>query len=385
MPYVFLTYLLSPLLFALALLKRPPSLRRVLIIQTAKIGDMLCTTPIFRELKRRYPALHLTVLAHPVNRGLLEMNPHVNRVESITAPEMKGLVGKLRLWRRLRLGRYDAVVGLNPSVPFAVCTLWALIPTRLSILPNFTGRSYRWAVRLWTASVPHRGDRLIMETYLELVRLLGVDGGSLSKEVYARPDADRSVDLLLGNSDAPIIGIAVSSANKLKALGPAKIGALAELLLARTSARLVLIGADSDSREARHIITMLSQPARVIDATGRLDLTELPALLKRLRLFIGVDSGITYMADALDIPIVSIAGPCDMRETRPLNAKARIIEKPMPCHPCAHIYKAPYECRVGTRACVETVTAEEIVAEALALLGSDPANPGSSNGGSPLT
>ena len=77
----------------------------------------------------------------------------------------------------------------------------------------------------------------------------------------------------------------------------------------------------------------------------------------------------TYMADALSVPLVSIAGPCDMRETRPVQARVIIIQKTLPCAPCAHIYKAPYDCKVGTRECVLSVSTEEIFQAALAILG----------------
>ena len=369
MPYVLLTYLFAPLLLMLTAFKRRPAVRRLLVIQTAKIGDLLCSTPIFRELKRCHPQLHLTVLAHPVNRGLLELNPHVDQVDTITTLEIKGLAGKLRLWHRLRQGHYDGVLALNPNVPFAVCALWALIPVRLSILPNFMGSSYRLAARLWSHTVEHRGDRLIMETYLDLMRPLGVEGGSIAKEMYASADADLAVAPFLPEDAAPLIGIAVSSANKLKALGVEKLAALSARLLAGTTAHIVLIGAAQDTADAQNLIGMLATPGRVVDTTGQLTLTQLPALLKRLSLFIGVDSGITYMADALNVPLVSIAGPCDMRETRPIQPRVIIIQKTLPCAPCAHIFKAPYDCKIGTRECVTSVSTEEILQAALAVLG----------------
>jgi ADP-heptose:LPS heptosyltransferase len=86
-------------------------------------------------------------------------------------------------------------------------------------------------------------------------------------------------------------------------------------------------------------------------------------------LFIGVDSGITYMADAVGTPLVSVAGPCNMRETRPLGQHVILLQRTdLPCAPCAHIFNAPYTCRVGTRACVEDISAVEIAEAALALL-----------------
>ena len=369
MPYLILTYLAAPLLLLFTACKRRPAMmRRILVIQTAKIGDMVCTTPVFRELKRHYPQLQLTVLVHPVTQALVAINPHIDRV--ITLPQgTRGFMGKLRLWRTLREGRYDAVLALNPNVAFAVCTLWALIPLRLSILPNFMGSSYRLAARLWSHTVEHRGDRLIMETYLSLLRPLGIEGGDIAKEVYASADADLAVKPFLPDDAAPLIGIAVSSANKLKALGVEKLAALSARLLAETTAHIVLIGAAQDTPDAQCLTGMLAAPERVTDSTGQLTLTQIPALLKRLSLFIGVDSGITYMADALHVPLVSIAGPCDMRETRPIHPHVIILQKTLPCAPCAHIFKAPYDCKIGTRECVVSVSTEEILQAALAVLG----------------
>lgn len=45
------------------------------------------------------------------------------------------------------------------------------------------------------------------------------------------------------------------------------------------------------------------------DTTGQWALVELPVLLGALDCFVGVDSGATYMADALGVPVVD--GPAD--------------------------------------------------------------------------
>jgi ADP-heptose:LPS heptosyltransferase len=161
----------------------------------------------------------------------------------------------------------------------------------------------------------------------------------------------------------------VSSANKLKELGTEKLAAVVRDLLARDAGiGVVLIGSDADSMQAGVVRTTLSEADRVIDTTGRLGLADLPALLARLSVYVGVDSGVTYMADAVGIPIVSVAGPCNMAETRPLGRHVEIIQRELPCAPCAHIFNAPYHCRVGTHACTRDVGAGEIVGAALRLL-----------------
>jgi ADP-heptose:LPS heptosyltransferase len=369
MIYALLTLFVSPLLRWLAGPGNPSAPRRVLVIQMAKIGDLLCSTPVFRELKRCYPHAEVHVLANPVNLPMLELDPNVDRVLPASATEFKGFAGKLGLVRRLRAERYDAVVCLNAGVAYAVCSLWALIPVRLAVLPNFCGRAYRLASRLWSAVEPHRGDRLIQDTYLGVLSRLGVSGGSHAKVLHAAPGAAERVRTLLGDAPPPLVGIGVSSANKLKELGTEKLAAVAAGLMARDPAlRIVLVGSAADRPQAVAIVAEVPEPERMIDTTGMLGLAELPALLARLSAYVGVDSGVTYMADAVGVPLVSVAGPCNMAETRPLGNHAFIIQRQLPCAPCAHIFAAPYHCRTGTHACTRTVGAEEIVAAAGRLL-----------------
>ena len=370
MIYVLLTLLVAPLLRALAGSGRPTAPRRILVIQLAKIGDLLCSTPVFRELKRRHPQAEIHVLANPVNAPLLRLDPHVAVVHEARAAEFKGLAGKLMLTRRLRAGNYDAVVCLNVGVAYAVCSLWALIPVRLAVLPNFCGRAYRLAARLWSGVEAHRGDRLIQDTYLALLRQIGVEGGSRAKEVHAAPGAADKVRALLAEDGRPLVGIGVSSANKLKELGTEKVAAVAAGLLARSSELLVvLVGGETDREQAATVTAAVANPERLVDTTGRFALAELPALLTRLSAYVGVDSGVTYMADAVGVPLVSVAGPCNMAETRPLGRHVVIIQRELPCAPCAHIFHAPYRCRTGTHACTREVGAEEIVAAVTRLLG----------------
>jgi ADP-heptose:LPS heptosyltransferase len=215
----------------------------------------------------------------------------------------------------------------------------------------------------------HRSDRLIQATYLALLARLGISAGQLDKEVFTAQGAAGKADAVLGQVTGVLVGIGVSSANRLKALGSEKIIAVArQMLAAQPAARLVLIGSDEDKSQAAEIASQLP-PGMVIDACGTVGIAELPALLQRLAVFIGVDSGVTYMADDLNLPIVSVAGLVDMQETRPLGNHVIILQRTdLPCAPCSHTFNAPYTCRVGTRACIQGISATEIADAALTLL-----------------
>ena len=357
---VLLTLLVSPLLWVVSRLRRKTPIRRILVIQTAKIGDLICATHLFREIKRVYPAAHLAVLVHPTTREVIDTNRHVDEVLTVTGEEIRGISGKWRLARRIRSGRYDAIVCLNPNVPFAVTSLWALVPRRVSVMPDVRGVTYRMASMFFTDLREHDGKRLVVQTWLDMLGAIGVEGGSLDKEVYPVSGAESLVDALLSGALPPLMGIAVSSGNKLKELTSEAMSAIVRGLLESGEGTVLLIGGPMDRAKAAAILGSTEGGRRVIDVTAKLRLSELPALLRRLSVFVSVDTGIVYMADALSVPIVHMPGPINVLEQHPIGKSVRIVHGRVPCPPYAHVYRAPYECTREIRACIDSIDPDDV-------------------------
>ena len=197
MIYVLITYLFYPLLYLLASLSKKRGFEKILVIQTSKIGDMICSTPVFREIKKRYPEVSLSVIASPVTAELLKHNPHVDDVITLNTKNTKGISGKLELIKLLYKGKYDASVSLNPNIPFTIAPLWALIPIRIAIMPNFCGTTLKIAYGLNTHNVRHETGRLVSETYMEMLEPLNIQTKDISKEVYKPSEADRKAEEFL--------------------------------------------------------------------------------------------------------------------------------------------------------------------------------------------
>lgn len=372
MIYVLFTYLFYPLLNLIASLKKKQSFKKILVIQTAKIGDMICSTPLFRETKKKYPAANLSVIASRVTKDLLRHNPYVDEVITLDTKSRKGIRRKLKLIKLLYKGEYDVSLSLNPNIPFTIAPLWALIPIRIGILPNFCGTTLKIASGLNSNYVRHETRKLVLETYMKMLNIIGIKTENLSKEVYKSPDADEKVSEFLSklsdNKNITLIGIAVSSGNKLKEIESEKIAELINRLLENKDTSIVLIGSEADRKTASTVLDSINKKERIINAAGKFNLTELPALIERLSLFIGVDTGIIYMADALSVRVIDIAGPSDMSDQRPLGKKSIIIQKDISCVPCSHAFRAPYSCKRDDRACITSVAVSEIIEAANRLL-----------------
>lgn len=354
MIYLLLTWLAAPWLWWRAARRPARQPRRILVIQTAKIGDFVATTPVFRALRARLPEAEIVALLHPVNLPLAQNLDSIDRVMALPQAGFKGWAGKRWLLDQLREG-YDTVVVLSPNLSTLLVPFWAGVPRRISVLPDRRQGSSRLAWPFLTHGEAHQAGRLFRETALRALAGLGIASDesllALPNEVALCPKAVARREALLAGRPGPLVGLGLGAGNRLKALEPMQLQALAEQILSLTPATLVLIGTAVDREIAANLIASLP-PERVIDTTDQWRLAELPALLAGLDCFAGVDSGATYIADALGVPVVDFMGPADASDQRPTGRRALIIHSAEPCAPCSHAFDAPYRCRLGTRACI---------------------------------
>lgn len=98
---------------------------RILVIRRDNIGDLLCTTPLLRGIRERYPAAYLAVLVSSYNVEAIEGNPDIDDV--FVFPKRQQRSGSLlalalsrwQLERRLRALRFDDVVLANGGWRYA--------------------------------------------------------------------------------------------------------------------------------------------------------------------------------------------------------------------------------------------------------------------------
>lgn len=370
MIYLLLTWLAAPLLWWRALRRQPGESHRILVIQTAKIGDFVATTPVFRALRSRLPEVEIVALLHPVNVPLAEGLDSIDRIIALPKQGFKGWAGKRWLLDQLAEG-YDGVLVLSPNLTTLLAPFWAGVPQRVSVLADRRQGSARLAWPFLTHGEAHLTGRLFRETALRALAGFGIsiDAGllALANEIPLTASGKMKAQVLLGAAPRPLVGLGLGAGNRMKALAPVQLQALALGIVERTAAILILIGTAEDSLAATEVLAALPT-GRAIDSTDQCSLAELPALLGALDCFVGVDSGATYMADALGVPVVDFMGPADAGDQRPLGPQAVVIRSSEPCAPCSHAFDAPYRCHLGTRACIVNAPLKTLVDRVEALL-----------------
>jgi heptosyltransferase-2 len=98
--------------------------KRILIIQTAFLGDVILATPVIAELARIYPDCLIDILVRKGNESLLENNKAIHQILILDkkAPKFKSLNNLLKL---IRSNRYDEVINLHRFASTGLLTLFS--------------------------------------------------------------------------------------------------------------------------------------------------------------------------------------------------------------------------------------------------------------------
>ena len=317
--------------------------KRALVVALRNIGDVVLTTPVFRELKRALPTgASIDALVRSGTEDVLEGNPHIDEV--ITVATGGGLLAELALLRRVRRAHYDLVVVLTTgqrgetlaALSGAAVTVGA--PPRKKTL--LTGRFPTHAV-----NYAPRGRHQV-ERNLDCLRRIGIFPEKNSRGTEIFPDGDKAAKVKLLLAEAGLtdgdryLAVHPTSRWMFKCWTTEKTAALIDRVRNELDLPVVLTSGP-DEIEALYIKDLKAALATdVVDLTARLDLTELGALLAGAAAFFGVDSAPMHMAAAAGTPTVALFGPsiavdwAPFGEDRSGGEHAIIISDKHECVPC---------------------------------------------------
>lgn len=315
--------------------------KHVLVWQMAKLGDMVCTTPMFRALKNNYPDVLITVVGNAVNKQILEGNADIE--------EYIVFDGFVSVLKRIKERKYDAGFIAIPSVialaAFFLGGVRCISAPRIrnGFSPYETG-IYR-ALLFFVSEHPHFMEHYAPREYLRLLESVGIHTDDTTKHLMYSEKAKLAIDDFLKKhnikEDSLIIGISPSAGNKIKKWPAERFAKVAKILHDIYGAVIFVIGGFHDREEIAEMIAALEALRCPYINTGELfSLDGLKAFIARLKLFIAVDTGPIYIAEAFGVPTVDIAGSIDEREQAPIGEKHLVIVPHGRLKPELHVMNA---------------------------------------------
>ena len=345
-------------------MNNPISSPSYLIVCLRFLGDVLVTTPLALSIKTADPDAVVDYLVFDGTDKVLAKNPHIRKV--ITVPKgSAGLGAVLTLFNN-----YDVAIAAYPSDRSVVA---AVIAGKQAV-----GLVNGWKKEWWKCALLHHHevsyDRIhVISNVLMPLRMLGID--PVPRVVMGYDAADSA----FAQEKIPYQRYVILhpySMKEYKYWSAEKWAQLVPLIEKQTGCTAIFTRTPEPEGEAylEQIRKFAPQGIKVLDSVCTLN--QLAAIIKGSVAFIGIDTAITHLAAAMDIPTVAIFGPTLTRywapwpngcsESSPFSAgkgiqqvgKVTVVQKEWPCVPCNN-----ETCAITTRGvmeCLEQLDEHEV-------------------------
>lgn len=355
-------------------------MKRILVIATRQIGDVLLTTPVVSAARRQWPEARIDVIGFAGTLGMLRGNPDIHAL--VETPPRLGWGGFWRLARRLWRA-YDLALIAQPGDRAHLMGLLAA-RRRSGILPEGHGSNW-WKRLLLDHAVVSGGDDGTVHVVREKLALLApwVPHDAPAATVVPPPAAALPADI-----DAALrpgfVAVHAPSMWPYKQWPLESYASLVQSLLAR-GVQVVLTGS-SGARDQACIAPLrpLGAAPALLDASGRLDFNQLSGLLARAALYVGPDTSVSHLAAATGVPTVAVFGPTnpqrwapwpatDVQEgyarREPMQARGNVtlLQAGLPCVPCGRA--GCHDHNQSHSDCLAVITPARVVQAALDRLG----------------
>lgn len=278
--------------------------RRILVVVTLRIGDVLLSTPVIRSLRLAWPDAEIDVLVFEHTEGVLLRNPDIHRV--ITVP------ARPRFWEHLRLifglmFRYDLAL---TTLMGDRATLYAWIAGKTRIGMQDGSNTHRWKQYLLSRWVMYDHiDTHTVRMNLKLADLLGIKRSLEVVVAWNSSDEESVINALpfdIGTENFAVLHISPKFPYKMwQQKGWIELAQWLE----EQGIRTVLTGS-GDPVELAYVGQIFrSMPSGSINMAGKLSLAESAFLISRANCYVGPDTALTHMAAALGTPTVALFGP----------------------------------------------------------------------------
>jgi ADP-heptose:LPS heptosyltransferase len=335
-------------------------MKRILVHNFTRFGDLLQSTPLLMGLKTLYPDSEIVLAVYRCFQEICEGFPFVDMVISFDGDGLKDAVlrsgdGLLQGYRyvrsyadMLREKRFDLVINLSHSRASCIFLALLQIPQVIGSIADRSGALY--TVHPWANYFRNMSLHRVASAFnlVDVYRRMGDVPAGPRRLIYEVPPsaqavADRWLRTLFGHAldgeDPPmLIGLQPGASQDSRRWPAAAFAQLGKALCDDLGARIIVFGTADEAAMGEVIVQACR--GRALSLMGQTSLAQLAAVLQRCRLLITNDTGTMHLACAVGTQVIALfMGPALFHQTGPYGEGHVVLQAEIPCAPCNYLVR----------------------------------------------
>jgi heptosyltransferase-1 len=236
-------------------------------------------------------------------------------------PKSLGTIATLQqiatVWNDVRAARYEIAVDLQGAIRSALLARWSGAGIVYGAAEPRESPASMWYTRTAVARGSH-----VIEQNVSVAEAVVQQKMKISRVEFPRdPKAEARIDARLSEQGITDFAILNPGAGWGAKRWPAERYGQAAGKLASEGVRSIVNYGPGEESLAREVEATSAGAARAMKCS----ITELIALTRRARLFVGGDTGPMHLAAALAVPVVAIFGPTDPARNGPYGTRSIVL------------------------------------------------------------
>ena len=319
-------------------------MKKILIIQTAFIGDVILATPLLEALHTQYPEARIDMLVRKGNQTLFQGHPFLKTV-FVWDKQLGKYKNLMLLLIAIRRQKYDLVINCQRFAASGFLTAFSGAASTSGFRKNPFSVFFKHKVNHSISNGLHECAR-----NLKLIEHLNITG-NIQPRLYPAPLKFETPKIYSCIAPASVWFTKQWPKNKWIEL----------INLIPSEQTIYLTGGPGDQALCEEILKSTAHP-QVINLAGNLSLLESAELMRGASMNYVNDSAPMHLCSSVNAPVTAIfCSTVPSFGFGPLSENSRIIEtkEELPCRPCGlHGFKA---CPKGHFQCAESIQPENVL------------------------
>ncbi|MFY4842522.1 lipopolysaccharide heptosyltransferase I [Aliarcobacter butzleri] len=280
-------------------------MKRIAIIKLSAMGDIIHAMVALQYIKRKYPNLQIDWFVESTFAPILENNPDINQIIKLDLKSIKKdkkeIINQIKLIKKYEKNSYDLVIDAQGLIKSAIVSFF-LGKSRVGFSKNSTRE--KLASFFYTKKVDIAYDKNAIERNVKVL------SQALNFEI-TKDDILNKKPFLFYKNESEVIYEYLSKDKKnvlfvIGASWPSKMYSKEKFakIINNLDENCLITWGNEAEKDIADFIANISK-AKVLP---KLDLNSLKAIMSKVDLVIGNDTGPTHMAWALNIPSITLFG-----------------------------------------------------------------------------
>ena len=319
---------------------------KILVIQTAFIGDAILTLPMIQALQKMFPGCEIHVICIPSTEEVFYAAPGIQKIKILNKKDKhKSLFSLKSFAKDLKKENYSRIYSPHRSVRTALLVMF----TGIRNTYGFTNSNFKHVYKNLIVYNPQHHE---VQRNLDLIgyKYSGNDWKILPQLNISLSDKNKVDEFIsIFGIKNEFICVAPGSIWNTKIYPIEYFKEIIKYIIKKFSYYVILVGGKKDETLCREIAS--KYPEKVYSAAGNFSLVESVELLKRALLLITNDSAPAHLGMCADIPTITLyCSTIPDFGFYPYNEKSSFLSyDDLFCKPCGiHGYQ---KCPIGTFEC----------------------------------